>query len=288
MPLSDIIPIIWSSRFLANLDKALIYGNAANRDYQPDATYGSAINVHRFGDVTVGDYLKNTDIASPETLSVDRYVISLDQQKYFNFFIDSIDEIQSQPNLLDKAMQRAAYAVADVADQHVASLHAEAGNVLGTPAAPVVPIVTDIYAYLTDMAKMLDESNVPVTDRFLIMDPAGIKLLKDSGEMLSDTPAGDTVRAYGVFNAPGSLPMGYKGHVAGFDLFMSNNTPTDDASTSVWQAGHPDGISYVDSFSKLSGYQPESLFGEAMKGLYVFGAKVTSPASLVSVYTALA
>ena len=284
------VPVIWSSRFLANLDRALVYGSIANRLYQPDALYGSAINIHKFGDVTIGDYTKNTAIAAPEAMTVERSVLTLDQQKYFNVLVDSIDEAQSEPNLLNEVMKRASAGIGEVVDTYIASLYTDAAVVtgLGTPAAPIVPSITDIYQYITLAAQKLDEANVPVDDRFLVLDSGGVKLLKDSGEMLSDTPAGDTLRAYGTFNAPGSLPMGFKGRIGGFDIFMSNGTPVDDAATSVWLAGHPDGIAFADSLNKVVGYDHPDYFGDAVKGLYVYGAVVSQPTAIVPMYTALA
>ncbi len=284
------IPVIWSSRFLANLDMALVYGSVANRDYQPDAQFGSAINIHKFSDITIGEYSKYTSIGTPEAPTVDRTVLTMDQQPFFNVLVDSIDEMQTQPDLMNEVMKRAAYGIGRTVDAYIAGLYTGATVVsdLGTAAVPVVPVVTDIYQYLTMAALKLDEANVPVSDRFIVMDPAGVKLLKDSGEMLSDTPAGDTLRAYGVFNAPGQLPMGYKGRIANFDIFMSNQTPVDDVATSVWLAGHPDGIAFADSFNEIKGYDHPEYFGDAVKGLYVYGAVVNQPDAIVPIYTALA
>ena len=288
--LDSLIPQIWAARFLANLDKALVFGRAANRVFQPDAEYGNQIKVDKMSNLTIGDYTKNTDFTGwPQALTASQKSVVIDQAKFFNFQIDSIDEAQAFPDIMNKAMERSAYSMADVVDQYIASLHAGATTKVGTTAIPVAPIDTDVYGYLTDAAKALDKLNVPTYGRFMIMGPAGIKLLKDSGEMLSDTPAGDIVRLQGQFGDPGTLPEGYKGRVAGFDLWMSNNTFAGGTGvTETWYFGNEMGISFVDSLNRIAAYEPEMRFAEAVKGLYVFGASVTEPDALGVVYTSLA
>ena len=51
---------------------------------------------------------------------------------------------------------------------------------LGTPAAPVTLSGTNILQILTSFAGVLDEQNVPETDRFLIIDPVTRQLLMQS------------------------------------------------------------------------------------------------------------
>ena len=36
MSIANFIPTIWEARLLAHLDKELVYGNLANRDYEGD------------------------------------------------------------------------------------------------------------------------------------------------------------------------------------------------------------------------------------------------------------
>ena len=68
MALDSTIPKIWSARFLANLNKAMVYGNAINRDYQADASIGNSIELNQYGNVAIGDYTKNTDMSVAETM----------------------------------------------------------------------------------------------------------------------------------------------------------------------------------------------------------------------------
>lgn len=285
MALDSLIPEVWSARFLANLFKNFVFGNAINRTYQPDAQVGEIIHIGSIGDVTIGDYTKNTTIGAPEILDSDEVDILINIQKFYNFFIDSIDEAQSIPSIMDQAMAKAAYGMANAVDIAIASLSPLATGKIGTDALPITPTADIMYTTLTETAKILDKANVPTEGRYIIMSADGIKLLKDSGEMLSDTPTGDQVRTYGMFGGAGVMPNGYKGRVANFDIWMSNNTVAGTVSSEIWLAGHADAIAMVDSVNKVEGYSPETLFGDAVKGLYVFGTKMVLPQAAVAIYT---
>jgi len=287
--IDTLIGEMWAARFLANLDKSLVFGNAINRVFQPDAEYGNVVHVDKISNLTIGTYTQNTDFTGgPQALTATQKDITINQQRFFNFQIDSIDQAQAKPDIMNKAMERAAYSMADDVDKYIASLHAGATTKVGTTTSPVAPTDVTIYGYLTDAAKELDLLNIPTYGRFMIMGPASIKLLKDSGEFLSDTPAGDIVRSFGQFTDAGVLPEGYKGRVAGFDLWMSNNTFAGGTGvTETWYFGNSMGISLVDSLNKIEGYSPEKRFADAVKGLYVYGAAVTEPDCLGVIYTSL-
>jgi hypothetical protein len=46
-------------------------------------------------------------------------------------------------------------------------------------------------------------------------------------------------------------------------------------------------ISLVDSINSIEGYVPERRFGDAVKGLYVYGAGLVQPDALIPIYTAI-
>ena len=120
------IPTVWAARLLSALDKSLVYGQpgVVNRDYQGDIIEaGNSVKVASIGDVSIGDYTKDTDIANPEILTDADQTLVIDQQKYFNFYIDSVDRAQQNVNVLDEAMRRAAYKLNDTADSYIAGPH---------------------------------------------------------------------------------------------------------------------------------------------------------------------
>lgn len=75
------------------------------------------------------------------------------------------------------------------------------------------------------------------------------------------------------------------GSVATMDTAgATNGTQTDtvlSGATKVGYAGSPIATSYAEQINKVEAYRPEKRFGDALKGLHLYGSKVTRPTSLV-------
>jgi len=263
------IPTVWAARLLVALDKALVYGQhgVCNRDYEGEILKaGNTVKVASISDVTIGDYVKNNDIDDPETLSDTEQTMLIDQAKYFNFCIDSVDRAQQNVNVLDEAMRRSAWGLHNAADTFIAGVMdaaVPAGNKIGSTTTPKVPTKDDAYEYLVDLGVMLDEGDIPNTGRFVIV-PAWFHglLLKDDRFVRSGTAAGDR-----------RLANGEVGEAAGFTILKSNNVPNTAATKYKIIAGHPFATSYAEQILDVQTFKPEKRFGDAVKGLHVYGAK---------------
>ena len=125
----EFIPTVWAARLLVALEKALIYGqaNVSNRDYEGEIKKaGNTVKIASIGDVSIGDYTVNTNIADPEVLSDDVQTLLIDKAKYFNFYVDSVDRAQQNVNVLDEAMRRSAWSLREIADTIIAAAMATA------------------------------------------------------------------------------------------------------------------------------------------------------------------
>jgi hypothetical protein len=270
------IPTVWAARLLTALEKSLVYGqaNVCNRDYEGEIREaGNTVKIGSIGDVTIGNYTKDTDISAPETLTDSEQQLDIDQAKYFNFYVDSIDRAQQNTNVLDTAMQRSAWSLRDAADSFLAGTMDAAvpsGNKIGSVATPKVPTKDDAYEYLVDLGVLLDEANTPLENRFVIV-PAWFHglLLKDERFVQAGTLRSDRALANGAV-----------GEAAGFSILKSNNVPNTTATKYKIIAGHTIATSYVEQIVDLQTYQPEKRFGDAVKGLHVYGAKVVRPTAL--------
>jgi len=272
MAITNFIPQIWSARLLENLRKNLVFKNVVNTDYEGEIrNYGDTVKINSIGPITVADYTKNTDINPPETLSDAQRMLVIDQAKYFNFLIDDVDAAQSNPKLMDSAMQEAAYALADKADQYLASQYVYAANAIGDDTTPVVPTATTAYELLVDASIKLDEANIPRTNRWAVVPPwfYGL-LLKD-----------DRFVKVGSTNSDRTLRTGEVGEAAGFTIYISNNIANTSGTKYKIMCGHPMAITYAEQISKVEAYRPERRFADAVKGLHLYGAKVIRPEALV-------
>lgn len=272
----DFIPTVWAARLLVALEKSLVYGqtNVCNRDYEGEVrASGNTVKIASIGDVTVDDYTKDTDIGDPETLTDAEQTLLIDQAKFFNFYVDSIDRAQQNVNALDEAMRRASWSLRDYADTFLAGIMEAAvltGNKIGTTGTPKVPTKDDAYEYLVDLGVLLDEANVPIEGRFVVV-PAWFHglLLKDERFVKAGTRRSDI-----------AIRNGEVGEAAGFSILKSNNVPNTTGEKYKILAGHSIATSYVEQIVDVQTYKPEKRFGDAVKGLHVYGGKVVRPTAL--------
>jgi hypothetical protein len=66
------------------------------------------------------------------------------------------------------------------------------------------------------------------------------------------------------------------------DIYVSNNCAAGASTGTMNYAGHPMGISFAEQILEVVAYRPEKRFGDAVKGLHVYGTKVIRPAAIVT------
>ena len=276
MAVTNFIPQIWSARLLENLRNTLVYGQASviNRDYEGEIREaGDTVKINAIGPITVVDYDKYTDLPAPQQLTGSQVILQITQAKAFHFEIDDIDRAQTKPDLMDAAMREAAYALADAADQYIASLYTDAdpANFLGDDTTPVaIATPEEAYDALVELNVKLNQRNIPRTGRFVIVPPWF------TGMLLRDNRFVGT----GTSQAEDRLANGQVGRAAGFTILESNNVPVVDGDKFKIIAGHSMAWSYAEQINKVEAYRPERRFGDAVKGLHLYGAKVIRPEAL--------
>lgn len=271
MSVATFVPEIWASRLLTELETNLVYGGAVNRDYEGEiSAAGDTVHINAFTDPTIGDYVPNSTSISPEILATADQTMVIDQHKYFAFYIDDVDKRQALGGLMESATGRAAYRLADTADQFVASHYtdADADNVLDG----AVTTGAEAYDELVNLKVVLDEANVPTGGRWAIIPPwyHGL-LLRHDNFIHAEKAATD-----------GGLRNGMVGRAVGFDILISNNVPVTTGTPDEWHvlAGHSMGITFAQQILSMEAYRPESSFSDAVKGLHVYGARVVRPEAI--------
>ena len=284
MAITTFIPEIWSARLLYALDKAHVATNLVNRNYEGViANQGDTVHINSIGAVTVKDYAKNTNIADPEVLTTSDQTLDIDQAKYFNFQVDDVDKAQISGEIIDTAMGRSAYALADVSDAFLLKTIANgaaSANKIGAKATLTALTASNVYENIVKMRTLLDKANVPTTGRTIVVPPEVYALL------LMD----DRFAKSGSDSGQNALLNGMVGRVAGFDVFMSNNcvSGTDGgAGTTAYfviTAQVAAATTYAEQIIKTEAYRMEKRFADAVKGLHVYGAKVTDGSQIAAMY----
>ena len=268
MAFSNFIPEVWSARLLEHLDNVHVYSALLNRDYEGDIrAYGDTVHINQIGDIAINDYT-GEDLAAPEELDSTMMELKVDQAKYFNFQVKDIDNAQSNPKVVDAAMQRASYNINDVIDNYLAGLLL-AGVKSGSTITAQTLTSANAYDYLVDLGVLLNEHNVPMLGRWVVIPPwfHGL-LLKDERFVGNGTGYNQAI-----------LQGGWVGDAAGFRIHLSNNVPESAGSYSVIAGTNAAG-SFAEQLVELEAYRLEKNFSDGLKGLHVYGAKVTQPDGL--------
>ena len=285
MALNNFIAEIWSDQVLESLQKNLVYGQSTviNRNYEGDIKgKGDTVRITAFSPITVGDYDAASGLSDPETLDDASTTLTMDNDKYFNFMVDDADKAQASVNLMKSATSDAGYQLADAADVIIASLYTDAdlANLVGDDTAGIVPNTTagtTALDYIADLKQALDESNVPLNGRWLVIPPWYLNRLIKQEAIRSDADSGSTE----------GLRNGWCGRLYGFDVLVSNNVQTkagsgDDAGKTNYKimAGYPGTITFADSVNDVEAIRPDKFFADAVRGRHVYGAKVVRTSAL--------
>ena len=284
MAITTFIPELWSARLLYALEKSHVATNLVNRDYEGViANQGDTVHINSIGAVTVKDYTRNSNITDPEVLTTSDQTLEIDQAKYFNFQVDDVDKAQISGEIIDTAMGRSAYALADVSDAFLLKTIANgvaSANKIGAKATLTALTASNVYENIVKMRTKLDKANVPNTGRTIVVPPEVYALL-----LLDDRFAKS-----GSDSGQNALLNGMVGRVAGFDVFMSNNcvSGADGGSGNtayfVITAQVAAATTYAEQIIKTEAYRMEKRFADAVKGLHVYGAKVTDGSQIAAMY----
>jgi len=267
MAVANFIPELWSARLLNALEKVHVAVNLVNRDYEGQIRKkGDTVHINTIGEVTVHDYTKNADINDPEALETTDQTLEISQAKYFNFQIDDVDAAQAAGELMDKAMRKSAYALSDLADKYILKTLADgvdASNVIGGTTA-VALTADNIYENIVKLRMLLDKANVPADGRTLVIPPEAYALILQDARFT----------AGGGAQAEKAARNGFVGTIAGFEIYESNNC-VNDGATFIITAQVRNACTYAEQIVETNAYRPEKRFADAVKGLHVYGAKVT-------------
>lgn len=279
MAIANFIPEVWSAALLKSLRDRLTYAQVGviNRNYEGDiARAGDTVHITNFVDPAIRPYTKDGTITW-DLLTDATQALVVDQSNYFAFKVDDIDKRQALSGFVEEAATGAAHNLASAADDFVAGLMVagtDAGNQLGSVTATTPG---DAYELLVQLRGRLTRSNTPDDGRFAVVPPEFYALLLQDDRFIRADASGTTA----------GLRNGQAGRAAGFDVIESNRAPetsietgADTAYTLI--AGHSSATTYAEQIANTEAMRLESTFGDGVRGLHLFGAKVIRPAQLAT------
>ena len=266
MAITNFIPNVWSENLLNSLDKQYVGVANCNREFEGHIKKcGSSVKICGVGEISIGDYTKDTDMSNPQALDDNFAELVIDQAKYFNFQVDDIDKTQCNPKLLDAAMKNAAAALANTADSYIYGLYESAGFTKETDldGGSVIDAILDARRHLMENG-VNDASDIVIE----ISPKIASFLFKEQTDKLSYN---------NDLNETGCI-----GYVAGCKVFVSNNIFVERGSYEFdnCYARTTRAIAFAEQLSEVEAYRPEKRFADAVKGLHLYGAKIVYPNEL--------
>lgn len=263
-------PTIWSAELLDNLYKQYVFGAAAvNRDYEGDAQLGSTVKITSVTDVSVSSYSVGGTLTYGEVDTTDQS-LAIDQAKSFSKKLDDLNKAAAGGNdgeIMAKVMKSAAEALADAVDAYIASLYSgvDSSNVI--TAVDASTTAKNVYdKALVPMRVALSKANVPFEGRYAVVGSDVYGLLLQDDRFIDLSKSGEPALANGLV-----------GRAAGFDIYESNNVTSSGAKHSSILAGYPGAITLAEQVEEMEAFRLQTTFADAVRGLLVYGAKLTRP-----------
>jgi len=296
---SFFLPSVYSRKVLNFFRKASVVEAITNTDYAGEiSAFGDSVKIIKEPVISVSDYTRGSDTTATKLTDQELNLV-VDSAKAFKFIVDDIETNMSHVNFKEIASSSAAYALKDSYDAAVlASMFAGVSasspdHIIGSDSATADATLShatnsvdllgsdgtgvDALDLMARMARKLDDQNVPEEGRWFVASPDFYEELGKSGSKLLSVD----------FNAgQGSIRNGLvsSGKLRGFDMYKSNNIAATSNASGKVMAGHMSSTATANTILSTEVIRDPSSFGDIVRGLHVYGAKVLRPEALVSAF----
>ena len=280
----NFIPEIWSGKLIENFYDATVLAAISNTDYEGEIkNYGDTVNIRTTPELTIRDYVKGQTL-SVENPDKPKLQLLIDKGEYFAAVEDDVDRVQADIKMMDQWSKDASERMKIKIDQRVltdilpgiaaANKGATAGRIsgnvnLGVAGTPVALTNSNVITHIINMGLVLDEANSPESDRFLVI-PAKMGAHIKTSDLKDASITGD-----------GQSPLrnGRLGMIDRFTVYISHNLNKTGAEFDLI-AGHKMGFTFASQMTNLETLRSETTFGNIIRGLQVYGYKVTKGEAL--------
>ena len=296
---SFFLPSIYSKKVLNFFRKSSVVEAITNTDYTGEiSAFGDSVKIIKEPVISVSDYTRATD-TTVTRLTDQELTLVVDSAKAFKFIVDDIETNMSHVNFKEVASSSAAYALRDSYDAAVIATmfsgvsSSSPDHVLGADNATDLAAGTfdgtgnldigfgssehDPIDVMARMARLLDEQDVPEEGRWFVAGPDFYEVLGQASSKLLSVD----------FNAgQGSIRNGLvsSGKLRGFEMYKSNNIASTSNAAGKCLGGHISSTATAQTIISTETLRDPSSFGDIVRGLHVYGAKVLRPEALVSAF----
>lgn len=256
---------VWSASILRSLDTITSLRKHCNFQYEKETKNAKEVKILGVTRPTIRTYVSGTPLVR-ESAGDTSQTLKLDQFKYFNFEVEDIDKAQSQTGLMEALTDEASKGLALEGDKYVAEViktAVDAGEI--SVSASVITLTnSNAMASVEEGFATLYEHNCSVHDTFYL--ELAPRVFVTYRQQLTELST----------NNPEILKKGAVGKINNAYVCIENClSEAEGAYYNILRTEKA--VAFAEQIDSVEAYRPEDAFTDAVKGLYVFGAKVVRP-----------
>lgn len=269
MAITNFQQTIWSKKIQTQLDTITSLKDHCDFEFEGDVKMAKEVKILGVTRPTIRTYVPGTSLTR-EAGTDSSQVLQINQYRYFDFEVEDIDKVQSVPGLIEALSKEATLGLSEEADKYVAGLVNTNIATLSKAAKTDISGVSDGgIALIEGGFKTLYENNCKVNDcYFLEINPEWYTILRPYILEL-DTDNSDLIK------------KGFVGKYGNAKISIENllykGTYDSQADVTMCMLRTSKAIAFAGQIDKVEAYRPHDAFQDAVKGLYVFGAKIVRP-----------
>jgi hypothetical protein len=265
MAITNFIQELWSAGVQSAYAQAQVVIPTLTNTFSGTAARGNTVHIIGAVTPTIVDYADEGRTISAEALSDTEVLLQINQEKAFSVYVDDVDLTQVN-GTFDAWVQSAGRALAEDSETYVLGKLLDEGTEAGTP---TINSGETAKAAIRLVRKTLADSKVPAANRYLVVNPAMSDLLLAG---LSDVA---------LAGSADELRNGMLGRLYGFSVLESALLGDPDVPTAVGY--HSAAVAFASTIDKVEALRAPNKFADIVRGLNVYGAKVSLPAGVAFV-----
>ena len=256
---------IWSKSILRSLEKITSLRNHCDFQYEKESHNAKEVKILSVNRPTIRTYVPGEALVR-ESAADSSQLLMLNQYRYFNFEVEDIVKAQSVPGLMEALTDEAGKGLAMEGDKYVADVVKAAvdASEIACSASDIALTASNAMSSVEDGFTVLYQNDCKVSDTFYLeLAPKAFTTYRQQLTELST-------------NNPELLKKGAVGKINNALVCIENLLPmSDTAYYNILRTSKA--IAFAEQIDKVEKYRPEDAFTDAVKGLYVFGAKIVRP-----------
>lgn len=261
MAIDNFIPQLWSDAVETEFLASQIVIPTVNGKYTGEIARGNTVKITGAVTPTITDYSATRTITA-EAIADDGQDLAIDQEDAWSIILDDIDRVQAAGDLMDWA-ESAGRALAEEAESFmIGKLKTESWSLNVTGDSPLtIDSYADAKAALLATREHLTKKKIPTGNRFAVVNPEFASYLLDGLSDVSVAGGGDELR------------NGFVARMYGFTILESPLVGESGKPTIL--AYHSNTVAYVNQLQQTEALRHQTKFGDIVRGLNVYGGKVT-------------